>query len=96
VTSHARTPSGVPEGFAEISATTVLEAADVARIVDRMAHQIIENIARGTSADAPDRGFDAVLMGIPTRGVPLAQRLAARIACFENVQIPVGSLDITL
>jgi pyrimidine operon attenuation protein/uracil phosphoribosyltransferase len=53
-----------------------------------MAHQIIENIAK--------TGFDAVLLGIPTRGVPLAQRLAGRVAKFADVQVPVGSLDITL
>ena len=67
---------------------TVLDAADVARITDRIAHQIIENIAR--------TGFDAVLLGIPTRGVPLAHRLSARIEAFAGVRLPVGSLDITL
>jgi pyrimidine operon attenuation protein/uracil phosphoribosyltransferase len=82
MTSHARTPAAQP------GAATVLEAEDVARIVDRIAHQIIENVAR--------EGFDAVLLGIPTRGVPLANRLAERIAVFEGVTIPVGSLDITM
>jgi pyrimidine operon attenuation protein/uracil phosphoribosyltransferase len=53
-----------------------------------MAHQIIETIAKGD--------FDAVLLGIPTRGVPLAHRLAARIEVFAGVALPVGSLDITL
>jgi len=67
---------------------TVLSAADVGRVVDRMAHQIIENVAKS--------GFDAVLLGIPTRGVPLAKRLAERIAVFADVRLPVGSLDITL
>lgn len=67
---------------------TALSRADVARITDRMAHQIIENIAKG--------GFDAVLLGIPTRGVPLAHRLAERIEVFAGVRLPVGSLDITL
>jgi pyrimidine operon attenuation protein/uracil phosphoribosyltransferase len=88
VTSHARTPSGAPDGSAESPSTTVLAAPDVARIIDRMSHQIIENIARA--------GFDAVLLGIPTRGVPLARRLAERISVFADVQLPVGSLDITL
>jgi pyrimidine operon attenuation protein/uracil phosphoribosyltransferase len=37
-----------------------------------------------------------VLLGIPTRGAPLARRLAARIRAFESVDVPVGSLDITL
>jgi pyrimidine operon attenuation protein/uracil phosphoribosyltransferase len=66
----------------------VLTAADVARITDRMAHQIIESTAKG--------GFQVVLLGIPTRGVPLARRLAARIEAFAGVALPVGSLDITL
>jgi pyrimidine operon attenuation protein/uracil phosphoribosyltransferase len=96
VTSHARTPAG---GAARSNdpgagtATTVLEAADVARIVDRMAHQIIESVARTST---PERGFDAVLLGIPTRGVPLAHRLAERIRVFAGAELPVGSLDITL
>jgi pyrimidine operon attenuation protein/uracil phosphoribosyltransferase len=68
--------------------TCVLGEADVARILDRIAHQIIESIAK--------IGFEAVLLGIPTRGVPLARRLAARIAVFADVEIPVGSLDTTL
>jgi pyrimidine operon attenuation protein/uracil phosphoribosyltransferase len=68
--------------------TPVLTAADVARITDRMAHQIIEHTAKS--------GFDIALLGIPTRGVPLAQRLAARIEVFAGVPVPVGSLDITL
>jgi pyrimidine operon attenuation protein/uracil phosphoribosyltransferase len=69
-------------------ASVVLSAADVARVTDRMAHQIIETIAKGD--------FAAVLLGIPTRGVPLAHRLAARIEVFAGVALPVGSLDITL
>lgn len=69
-------------------ANTVLSSADVARVTDRIAHQIIENVARV--------GFDIVLLGIPTRGVPLAHRLAERIKVFAEVDVPVGSLDITL
>jgi pyrimidine operon attenuation protein/uracil phosphoribosyltransferase len=56
-------------------------------VVDRIAHQILEK----TSGAA-----ETVLLGIPTRGVPLARRLAARIATFEGAEIPVGVLDITL
>jgi pyrimidine operon attenuation protein/uracil phosphoribosyltransferase len=52
-----------------------------------IAHEILE---RNKGAD------DVVLLGIPTRGVPLAQRLAARIHAFEGIDVPVGSLDITL
>jgi pyrimidine operon attenuation protein/uracil phosphoribosyltransferase len=66
---------------------TILTAADFARVVDRIAHQILEK----TSGAA-----ETVLLGIPTRGVPLARRLAARIAAFEGSDIPVGVLDITL
>ncbi len=66
----------------------ILRGADVARVIDRMAHQIIETVAKGD--------FDAVLLGIPTRGVPLAHRLAARIEVFAGVTLPVGSLDTTL
>jgi pyrimidine operon attenuation protein/uracil phosphoribosyltransferase len=62
-------------------------AADVTRVIDRMAHQILEKT---------DGGADVALVGIPTRGVPLAARLADRIGLFENVRLPVGRLDITL
>ncbi|TAM85461.1 MAG: bifunctional pyr operon transcriptional regulator/uracil phosphoribosyltransferase PyrR, partial [Jatrophihabitans sp.] len=69
-------------------ARSVLSDADVGRVLDRMAHQIIENAAK--------YAFDAVLLGIPTRGVPLAHRLGERIERFAGARIPVGSLDITL
>jgi pyrimidine operon attenuation protein/uracil phosphoribosyltransferase len=80
--SRAAPPAAAP------GSTVVLTAADVARVTDRMAHQIIENVAR--------TDFDAVLLGIPTRGVPLARRLAGRIEVFAGVALPVGALDITL
>ena len=70
------------------SYTTVLSSADVARVIDRMAHQIIEHTARAE--------FDAVLMGIPSRGVPLAHRLADRVHRFQDVRLAVGALDTTL
>jgi pyrimidine operon attenuation protein/uracil phosphoribosyltransferase len=78
------------------SAGTVLTAPDVARMVDRMAHQLIERAA--TSAPgAPDGGLgELVLVGIPTRGAPLARRLAARIEAFSGVAVDVGTVDITL
>jgi pyrimidine operon attenuation protein/uracil phosphoribosyltransferase len=65
----------------------ILSSADIARVIDRIAHQILEKT--GGAADA-------VLLGIPTRGVPLARRLAERIGTFEGVTVPVGELDITL
>ncbi len=64
----------------------LLSAADVARIVARMAHQIIERTA-------PQQ---VVLVGILTRGVPLAHRLADRIREFGGISPSVGALDITL
>ena len=81
-----REPAQPPSAVAP-PGRVILSRADLARIVDRIAHQILEktNGAR-----------DAVLLGIPTRGVPLARRLASRIAAFEGVAVPVGALDVTL
>ena len=64
----------------------LLGPADLARTLDRMAHQILEKIG-----DQP-----AVLLGIPTRGVHLARRLAERLHRFSQREYPTGSLDITL
>ncbi|MDO3704215.1 bifunctional pyr operon transcriptional regulator/uracil phosphoribosyltransferase PyrR [Micromonospora sp. C28SCA-DRY-2] len=69
------------------SVKVILTSADVQRVVDRIAHQILEK-TQGAA--------DTVLLGIPTRGAPLAKRLAARISTFEDVTVPVGVLDITL
>ncbi len=64
-----------------------MEAGDVGRAVRRIAHEIVER-NRGT--------LDLVLVGIHTRGVPLAERLAAALAELEDDKIPVGVLDIAL
>src|SRR3712207_4214206 len=75
---------------------TLLTAADVARVVDRMAHQLIERAA-ALHPGAPDGGLgDVVLVGIPTRGAPLARRLATRIEAFTRTAVDVGTVDITL
>jgi pyrimidine operon attenuation protein / uracil phosphoribosyltransferase len=66
---------------------TILSDADINRILDRIAHQILEK-TQGAN--------DVVLFGVATRGVPLARRLAERIDGFEQVKLPVGTLDITL
>jgi pyrimidine operon attenuation protein/uracil phosphoribosyltransferase len=98
-TEPARSPS--PGSASGNAASTLLTAADVARVVDRMAHQLIERAAadwggRGESA-APDGGLSAlVLVGIPTRGAPLARRLAARVEAFSGIPVDVGTVDITL
>ncbi|KAA0926504.1 bifunctional pyr operon transcriptional regulator/uracil phosphoribosyltransferase PyrR [Rhodococcus sp. IEGM 1401] len=69
----------------------LLSSADVGRTISRMAHQIIEKTALD-AADSPR----VVLLGIPTRGTTLAERLAERIEAFSGVRPPLGSLDITL
>ena len=74
-------------GGTEQPAKTILAAADIGRVVDRIAHQILEKTSGAT---------DVILLGIPTRGVPLARRLAARIRAFEGTDVPVGALDVTL
>lgn len=65
----------------------VLEAQDIARVLTRIAHEIVE---RAKGAD------DVVLLGIPTRGVHLSRRLAAKLEEITGTKIPVGSLDITM
>jgi pyrimidine operon attenuation protein/uracil phosphoribosyltransferase len=79
-------------------AGVLLSAADVARVVDRIAHQLIERAATGSGGrdgDAPGLA-DLVLVGIPTRGAPLARRLAARVEAFTGSPVDVGTVDITL
>lgn len=65
----------------------VLDADDISRIVSRIAHEILEH-AQGA--------HDVIVLGIQTRGVPLAQRIASRMTQIEGVPVPVGSLDITM
>jgi len=79
----------------------LLTADDVTRVVDRMAHQLIERAAgSATGAEGGGDGLDGladlVLIGIPTRGAPLARRLAARIETFTGTPVDVGAVDITL
>ncbi len=71
----------------EPSDRTVLDAADVSRALTRIAHEVLE---RTRGAD------DLVLLGIPTRGVALARRLAARISEVQGRDVPHGSLDTTM
>lgn len=69
------------------SASTVMDARDVSRALTRIAHEILER-NKGAS--------DLLLLGIPSRGVPLAKRIAERIASVEGIDVPVGSLDVTM
>ncbi len=64
----------------------ILDADDVRRALIRIAHEIVE---RNGGTD------DLVLVGVRTRGVPLARRLAALVEQHEAASVPVGSLDIT-
>lgn len=75
----------------ETNSVSLFTSDDVARTVSRLAHQIIER----TAADSPDSGR-VVLLGIPTRGVPLASRLAERIREFSGADVGAGALDVTL
>jgi pyrimidine operon attenuation protein / uracil phosphoribosyltransferase len=80
-------PAARPIAGDPAAAKPVLSATEVARAVDRMAHELLEKTGGGA---------DVVLLGIPTRGTTLAARLARRIEAFESVRVPTGSLDITL
>ncbi|GAA1664653.1 bifunctional pyr operon transcriptional regulator/uracil phosphoribosyltransferase PyrR [Fodinicola feengrottensis] len=71
----------------DLAEKTILDAEAMARTLDRIAHQILEKT---------EGGAETVLLGIPTRGAPLARRLADRVSTFAGVQVPVGTLDITL
>ena len=75
----------------------LMSAADVGRTISRIAHQIIEKTALDDATDHGDRDAPrVVLLGIPTRGVTLAGRLAANIREFSGVEVAHGALDITL
>ncbi|CAM3213587.1 bifunctional pyr operon transcriptional regulator/uracil phosphoribosyltransferase PyrR [Nocardioides dubius] len=66
---------------------TVLEARDIARALTRISHEILE---RNKGAQ------DLILLGLQTRGVPLAKRIAERIQAVEGHGVAVGSLDVTM
>ncbi len=75
----------------ERSTVELLNAQDVGRTVARIAHKFIEKTASDDAASP-----QVVLLGIPSGGVPLAERIAAAVEEFSGVAIPVGSLDVTL
>ncbi|WP_055588804.1 bifunctional pyr operon transcriptional regulator/uracil phosphoribosyltransferase PyrR [Peterkaempfera griseoplana] len=75
------------EGAAPRAPHQVLDQSDIARVVTRIAHEIVER-AKGAE--------DVVLLGIHTRGVHLARRLRARLADITGRDIPLGALDITM
>lgn len=64
----------------------IMDADDIRRALTRIAHEIIE---RNRGAE------DLALVGVLTRGLPLARRLSELIQSIEGIQVPVGALDIT-
>ncbi|WP_404432841.1 bifunctional pyr operon transcriptional regulator/uracil phosphoribosyltransferase PyrR [Microbacterium lacus] len=70
-----------------MSTRTVLHEADIARALTRISHEILE------SNKGPD---GLILLGIPTRGVALAHRIATLVGEFSDTTIPTGALDVTM
>ncbi|MGH3386904.1 MAG: bifunctional pyr operon transcriptional regulator/uracil phosphoribosyltransferase PyrR [Nocardioidaceae bacterium] len=66
---------------------TVLDGDDIGRALTRISHEILER-NKGAA--------DLMILGIPSRGVPLAERIAARLSAAEGATVPVGSLDVTM
>ena len=65
----------------------VLDAAGIARAITRIAHEIVER----------NKGVrEVVLVGLRSRGVDLARRMASKLDEMEGAKVPVGALDITL
>ena len=83
---------GTAEGPATDTSTsggfrTVLDGSDITRALTRITHEILER-NRGSA--------DVLLLGIPTRGVNLAQRIAKRMSEVEGHAITAGALDVTM
>lgn len=67
--------------------STIMDKAQIERTIHRMAHEIIEQ----------NKGLEKIrLVGIRSRGVPLAERIASYLQVIEKVEVPVGVIDITL
>lgn len=73
--------------MAQVAERTVMSPEEVRRALARIAHEVLER-SRG--------GQGVLLVGVRTRGVPLAHRLARLMRDFEGVAVPVGFLDISL
>jgi pyrimidine operon attenuation protein/uracil phosphoribosyltransferase len=82
----ASNPTGL-EAFLMSGRTVVMDAADVHRALVRIAHEVVER----------NKGTDGlVVVGIHTRGVPLAGRLAAKLTEIEGRPVPTGALDVAM
>lgn len=76
------------EGAMEVQEKSqIMDATSIQRVLTRVAHEIVEK-NKGTA--------DLVLVGLRSRGVDLARRLAQRLKEIEGADVPVGALDITL
>ena len=70
-----------------MSTRTVLSQADITRALTRISHEILES----------NRGPDGlVVLGVPTRGVALAERLGSTLSSISGVDVPVGAVDVTM
>lgn len=71
----------------KVKKNSIMDTEAIRRAIVRIAHEVIEK----------NKGVEnVILVGIRTRGVPLAKRIAQEIEKIEKVKVPVGSLDITL
>ncbi len=76
-----------PRAEASTDVKSVMSSSEIARAVTRMSHELLE-LAGGAE--------DLVILGILTRGVPLAQRIAGAVSDTEGVEVASGELDITM
>ena len=76
-----------PFGGVFVARNQVLDAAGVARAVKRMAHEVVERNSGLT---------DVIIIGLQTGGVPFAEAMAQALLSIENVEVPVGKLDVAL
>ncbi|MBB4930855.1 pyrimidine operon attenuation protein/uracil phosphoribosyltransferase [Lipingzhangella halophila] len=84
--ADARSEDAPPRADLE-GTRAVLEDLEISRALTRIAHEVLERTKGGEGV---------TMLGIPTRGVPLARRLAERIERVEDRHVPWGSLDITM
>jgi pyrimidine operon attenuation protein/uracil phosphoribosyltransferase len=74
----------------------VMDADRVAKSLTRIAHEIIEHHASSSAPSGASGINDIRLVGIRTRGVPIARRVAAALKDITGADVPTGALDITL
>jgi pyrimidine operon attenuation protein / uracil phosphoribosyltransferase len=83
----ATTEETGPDHSSDRPDRTVLDARDISRALTRISHELLERNKGAT---------DLVLLGLHTRGVPLAKRIAEKIAAVEGAPVAVGELDVTM